>query len=110
MAGEIPDGLVIEQIWVVEATYGPDAAERRPAVRAQHLARIAELRASGTILEAGGFADMSGSLLLLRAASEGAALALVEEDVYFRTQVWIGFRIRALGRVASSDEARGRPD
>jgi uncharacterized protein YciI len=106
VAGEIPEGLAIERIWVVEAAYGPDATERRPAVRAQHLARIAELRESGTIVEAGAFADMSTSLILLRAPSEEAALAVVRADIYFRTQVWTGFRIRALGRVLRVDEIR----
>ena len=97
MAGEIPEGLVIEQVWAVEATYGPDAAERRPAVRAQHLTRIGELRASGTILEAGGYSDMSASLILLRATSEAAALAVVEADIYYQTdhyRGWPGLLVR----------------
>jgi uncharacterized protein YciI len=104
MAGEIPDGLAIEQVWVIETTYAPDAAERRPAVRAEHLARIAELREAGTMIEAGGFADMSGSLLLLRAASEEEALDIARADVYFRSGVWTGIRARALGRVARKSE------
>ena len=104
MAGEIPDGLAIEPIWVVEATYSPDAAERRPAVRAEHLTRIDELRRAGTIIEAGGYADMSTSLVLVRAPSEEAALALVEADVYYRSGVWTAFRIRALGRAVRLDE------
>jgi uncharacterized protein YciI len=104
VTSEIPDGLAIERIWVVEAAYGPDAAERRPAVRAQHLARIAELRDSGTIIEAGAFTDMSASLILVRAPSEEAALAVMEADIYFRTQVWIGFRVRAFGRAVRADE------
>jgi uncharacterized protein YciI len=103
MAREIPDGLAIEQIWVVEATYGADAAERRPAVRAEHLARIGELRSAGTIVEAGAYTDMSASLLLLRAPSEEAALAVAQADVYFRSGVWTGFRVRAFGRVARLD-------
>jgi uncharacterized protein len=103
MAGEIPDGLAIESIWVVEATYGPDAAARRPAVRAEHLARIARLRDEGTIVEAGAFTDMSSSLVLVRAPSEEAALAVVQADVYFRSQVWTGFRVRAFGRVTRTD-------
>ena len=103
MAGEIPEGLAIEPIWVVEATYGPDAVERRPAVRAEHLARVARLRDEGTIVEAGAFTDMSASLILVRAASEEAALAVVQADVYFRTQVWMSFRIRAFGRVVRTD-------
>ena len=104
MAPEIPDGLAIERIWVVEATYGPDAAERRPAVRAEHLARIDALRREGTVIEAGGYADMSSALILVRTATEAAALDLVRADVYFRSGVWTDFRIKALGRVVRLDE------
>jgi uncharacterized protein YciI len=104
MAGEIPDGLAIESVWAIEATYGPDAAERRPAVRQEHLKRIGQLRAAGTIVEAGGYADMSGSLLLVRAPDEAAAMAIVKSDVYTRSGVWTGFRARAIGRVVRGDE------
>lgn len=104
MAGEIPDGLAIEHVWVVDAIYGPDAAERRSAVRAEHLARMAELREAGTIIEVGGYADMSGSLILARLPSEEAVSALVRADVYFRTGVWTGFRTRALGRLVRLGE------
>ena len=99
MAGEIPEGLEIEPIWVVEATLGPDAAERRAPVRSEHLARIAALRDAGAIVEAGAFADMSASLLLVRVPTQEEALALAQADVYFRSGVWTGLRIRALGRV-----------
>jgi uncharacterized protein YciI len=104
MAGEIPEGLAIEPVWAVEATYGPDAAERRASVRREHLTRIGELRATGIIVEAGGYDDMSGSLLLVRAPNEAAALAILEADVYTRSGVWTGFRARAIGRVARRDE------
>jgi uncharacterized protein YciI len=104
MAGEIPEGLAIEQIWVVEAALGPDAAERRAAVRSEHLARLARLRDAGTVVQAGAFAAMSASLLLLRVPSEEAALALARADVYYRAGVWTGFRIRALGRVIRTKE------
>lgn len=106
MASEIPEGLAIETIWVVEAAYGPDAAERRQAVRSDHLLRIAALREAGTIVEAGGYADMSASLILIRAADEAAALAVVADDVYTRAGVWTGFRVRALGRVVRREELR----
>ena len=105
---EIPDGLAIETIWVVEATYGPAAAERRPAVRHEHMTRLARLREAGTVLEAGGFIDMSASLLLIRAASEEEALALAREDVYTRAGVWTTLRARPMGRVARVDELAGR--
>jgi uncharacterized protein YciI len=104
MAGEIPDGLAIELIWAVDATYGPDAAERRPAVRAEHLRRIGELRAAGTIVEAGGYTDMGGSLLLVRAPDEEAALAILQDDIYTKSGVWTGLRARALGRVVRREE------
>jgi uncharacterized protein YciI len=101
---EIPEGLAIERIWAVEASYGPDAATRRPAVRAEHLTRIDRLRREGTMVEAGGYEDMSGSLLLVRTATEAEALELMRADVYFRSGVWTDLRIRALGRVVRLDE------
>jgi uncharacterized protein YciI len=104
MAAGIPDGLAIETIWAVEAAYGPDAAERRAPVRTEHLRRIAALREAGTIVEAGGYADMSGSLILIRAADEAAAMAVVRDDVYVRAGVWTDIRVRKLGRVVRSEE------
>jgi uncharacterized protein YciI len=104
VAEGIPEGLAIEPIWAIEATYGPDAAERRPAVRHEHLARIGRLRAAGTVVEAGGYADMSGSLILVRAADEESALAIMRDDVYLRSGVWTRLRARSLGRVVRRDE------
>jgi uncharacterized protein YciI len=104
MAGEIPESFAFDQIWVVEANYAADAAERRKAVRAEHLARVAKLREAGTIIEVGGFADMSGSLILIRVPGEEEALAIARADVYFRSGVWTGFRIRALHRLVRADE------
>jgi uncharacterized protein YciI len=104
MAGEIPEGLSIEQIWAIEGTYAADARERRPAVRAEHLARIGELRASGIVIEAGAFADMSGSLILVRARDEAEALELAQRDVYIRSGVWAVVRVRAFGRVVRTEE------
>ena len=101
---ETPEGFALDQIWVVEAAYAADAAERRKAVRAEHLARVAALRDAGVIIEVGGFSDMSGSLILLRADGEEEALAVVREDVYFKSGVWTGFRARTMGRVARLDE------
>jgi hypothetical protein len=106
VTSEIPAGIAIEQIYVVEATYAPDAAERRQPHRPTHLARVAALRAAGTILEAGAFVDMSASLLLVRAADADAALAIVAEDIYMREGVWVEARVRPFARVARPDEVR----
>lgn len=104
MAQEIPDGIVMEPAFIIEATYGPDAAELRPAHRPTHLARIAALRAAGVIVEAGAFPDLSGSLLLVRATDVDAALAIASEDVYMREGIWVEVRVRPFVRVARPDE------
>jgi uncharacterized protein YciI len=91
-------GVEIESIWLVEATYAPEAAETRKPFRAEHLARIAHLRDAGVIIEAGAFPDVSASVVLLRAASEAEALAICRDDVYLRNGVWVELRARPFGR------------
>ena len=102
--GDIPSDIAIETIFMVEATYGPDAPELRPRVRPEHLTRLAALRDEGVIVEAGGYADFSAALLLIRAASEEAALAIARDDVYLRSGVWVELRARAFGRVVRPAE------
>jgi hypothetical protein len=105
---EIPDGIVMESVFVIEATYAPDAAETRPRHRPTHLRRIAALRAAGVVIEAGGYPDMSGSLLIVRAADTAAAMAIAREDVYMREGVWVDARVRPFARVARPDEVPAR--
>ena len=90
---------VIESVWLVEATYAPDAAETRKPFRAAHLARLIELKDVGVIVEAGALMDVSASILLVRADSEGSALAVCRDDVYMRNGVWVELRARPFGRV-----------
>ena len=101
---DMPDGIAIEPIWAIEAAYGPDAQAKRPAVRAEHLSRLIALRAQGVIVEAGAFTDWSGSLILLRAPSEEAALEVIRSDVYWRSGVWSDVKVRPFGRAVRSDE------
>jgi hypothetical protein len=96
-APSTPAGL--ESIWLVEATYAPDAAETRAPFRAEHLAGVRRRLESGEYVEAGAFTDVSASVILVRAASAEAALALVRDDVYLRNGVWVEVRARAFGRV-----------
>jgi uncharacterized protein YciI len=97
---EIPPGVTVETIYVVEVSYSPDAAAKRPAVRPEHLTRVARLMDEGRLIEAGGYLDFSTALLLVRAASEEEAAALIRDDVYIRSGVWIDdVRARAFGRV-----------
>lgn len=89
----------IEPVWLVEATYAPDAAETRVPFRAEHIARLRELKRQGTVIEAGAFTDVSATLILVRAADEEAALDICRDDVYLRNGVWVELRARPFGRV-----------
>ncbi len=89
----------LETVWLIQATYAPDAAETRTPFRATHLARIAELQAAGVVVEAGAFTDVSSSMLLVRADSEQAALDIARQDVYMQNGVWVELRAKPFGRV-----------
>jgi uncharacterized protein len=105
MSTNLPSDLLLEPLWLVEATYAPDAAETRVPFRAQHLARALELRDAGVIVEVGAYADVSASLLLLRVESEEAALELCRDDVYMKNGVWVELRARPFVRVARASAA-----
>ena len=96
---DLPDGIHLESVWLVEATYAPDAAETRAPFRAEHLRRCAELKDAGVYVEVGALADVSASVIILRAADEAAAVAIVRDDVYMRNGVWVNVRARPFGRV-----------
>jgi uncharacterized protein YciI len=98
-----PPDVTIEPTWLIEATYAPDAAETRVPFRARHLARLAELLEAGVILEVGAFADVSASILIVRAPDEAAALEIARSDIYLANGVWVEVRARAFGRVVRSD-------
>ncbi len=96
---DLPGNVVIEPVWLVEATYAPDAAETRTPFRAEHLAGCARRLAAGTYVEVGALTDVSATVILVRAASEADALAIVGDDVYLRNGVWVELRARAFGRL-----------
>lgn len=100
MTSELPPGVQIETVFLVEAQYTPEAAERRPAVRAEHLTRVAELRRNGTIIEGGAYSDaLTSSIMLVRAEDAPAALAIARADVYVKAGVWSDISARPFGRV-----------
>jgi uncharacterized tellurite resistance protein B-like protein/uncharacterized protein YciI len=98
-ASELPEGVRIEQIYLVEVPYTSEAKERRPRFRRQHLARILRLRLQDRIIEAGGTADFEKAVLLVRASSEEEVLQLIDEDVYTTGGVWHSPRVVGYGRV-----------
>jgi hypothetical protein len=97
---ELPPGVGFEETWLIEATYAPDGAESRAPFRSAHLARMAELRDAGILVEVGAYADVSASILIVRAASEEAALAIARDDVYLANGVWVEVRARRFMRMA----------
>lgn len=100
---EIPPGVRVEPVFLVEAQYTPQAAERRPAVRAEHLARIVELLDDGTLVAAGAYSDaMTSSVLLVRAADAASALVVAQADVYVRSGVWGDIAARPFGLVRAA--------
>ena len=96
---DLPSDVTIEPVWLVEATYAPDAAETRVPFRAEHLREAARRLAAGVYVEAGAYTDVSSSIFIVRAESEAAAIALVGDDVYLRNGVWVELRARPFGRV-----------
>jgi hypothetical protein len=97
-----PAAPTFESVWLVEATYAPNGAESRKPVRAEHLARLAELKRSGIIVEVGALADVSASIMIVRAASEAEAVELFRDDVYLRTGVWVEIRVRPFARLVTA--------
>jgi uncharacterized protein YciI len=97
---ELPDGVTVETVYAVEISYSPDAQAKRPAVRLEHLMRVARLLRDGTLIEAGGYLDWESALLIFRAGSEREAIDLIRDDVYLRSGVWLDDpKVRALARV-----------
>ncbi len=104
MTSELPEDVALERIWMIEGMYAPDAEELRRPVRARHLARLAELRDAGVVLEAGALGDMSASVILVRAASEEEARELARQDVYLSSGEWDEIRVRPFARLCRPGE------
>jgi uncharacterized protein len=95
-----------EPTFLVTAAYAADAATRRGPYRAAHLARVAAMLADGTALVAGAHADLSASVLILRAADAAAARSLVEQDPYWQHGVWTA--IEVVEYLAATPQTLGR--
>lgn len=100
-----PTAVTVEPTWLIEATYAPDAADTRVPFRARHLARLAELMDAGVVVAAGAYADVSASIIVVRAADEAAALDIARSDIYMSNGVWVEVRARPFGLVVRSRAA-----
>ncbi len=57
-------------------------------------------------MEAGGYTDLSTALIMIRAESAEAALAIARDDVYLRSGVWVEVRVKTFGRVVRPAELK----
>lgn len=89
--------------FLVRATYCADAATAREPYRARHLAGVRQLLASGGVLIAGALADLSASVLVVRAADAEAARAIAEADVYWQHGVWTSIEVTSYLAATSAD-------
>lgn len=86
-------------LYLILAHDGTDdeAPGRRAAVRAQHLEAAQAAAASGTLVMGGallkGDGAMIGSAMLVEADDEDAARAMVENDIYHKSGVWVDVQI-----------------
>ncbi|MBO4206834.1 YciI family protein [Micromonospora echinofusca] len=82
-----------EPTYLVTATFAADAADRRGPHRQAHLTHVEELLRTGVALLAGARADLTASVLVLRAADAGAARVHCEQDPYWRHGVWTAIEV-----------------
>ncbi|MGW0507017.1 YciI family protein [Micromonospora sp. NPDC003241] len=98
--------MIFEPTFLVTATFAADAVRRREPHRAAHLAHVRGLLADGTALLAGARADLSASVLVLRAPDAAAARALVAHDPYWRHRVWTALDV--VDYLAATPQSLGR--
>jgi len=75
-------------LYVIIGRDGPDAKEKRPVIRTEHLAHLRKTVDAGRMVLAGPLTDGAGSLIVLKAESLEAAQALADADPYVRGGVF----------------------
>ncbi|MBB6599418.1 YciI family protein [Luteimonas sp. MC1825] len=95
--------------YAIEGRDGPDVLAKRNAARADHLARLEQLRDEGRLLLAGpcpaidaedpGPAGFSGSIVVARFASLDEARAWADADPYVAGGVYASVEVRPFRKV-----------
>ena len=82
----------------------PGTLERRMASREEHLERIHQMKADGTIIDGGALLDddgrMIGSIVLCEFPDRAAFDRYFESEVYRTKEVWGQVEVRPFRRVA----------
>lgn len=85
----------------------PGALEKRLAARDEHLEKIHELKAAGSIIDGGALLDdedtMIGSIVMCSFPDRAGLDAYLESEIYIRAGVWEDIQILPMKRVRWSD-------
>lgn len=104
-----PAGPRVKVYYVIKGTEQPGSLEKRMAARAEHLARLQELKQEGRLLVAGplpaidsddpGPAGYTGSLIIAEFASLEQAQRWAQGDPYVRTGVFTDVTVEPFRQV-----------
>jgi uncharacterized protein YciI len=83
-------------------TYGYNDTDERAARRDEHVAYLNKLKDEGSLVMAGPYEDLTGGGIVLNAADEAAAQALVDGDPYTKADVTKDRYLRAWRIVVGS--------
>lgn len=86
-------------LFVIIGHDGPDGARLRLTVRESHLKNLRPLVDAGKVILAGPFTDGSGSLIVIDAESEAAAVAFAHSDPYVTQGVFERVEIKPFRQV-----------
>jgi uncharacterized protein len=89
-----------DKTFAVRYGYVPDIADRRDPHRADHLAFLRSRSDQGGLVLAGALTDpLDAAWIVVRAASEAAAYAMVSDDPYVRAGLVRSITIRPIALV-----------
>jgi uncharacterized protein len=87
--------------FLLTAHDAPDAAERRQANRAEHVARVTQAQANGVVKLGGPLLDdngqMTGSFMVFALPTRQAVEDWIETDCYVLDHVWSSWTIQSVG-------------
>lgn len=87
-------------------TFVPNMLERRKPYREAHLNHFYELRDAGRVVIAGPWADpYDGALVVFRAESRAEVEEIIQDDPYYKANLWPEISIREWNVVISSQPA-----
>ncbi len=77
----------------------PDAQEKRPIYREDHLKLWKGLEQQGRLLLAGPFEDKSGGLIIFEAADPEEGAAIAQQDPYIQNGVFARYDLKEFRKV-----------